>query len=73
MLKRNHVESSDNTDVHDQRRFEGIELIGLTKMYAKKKVVDNLSINIDPNGITVLLGHNGAGKTTTMGMITGKN
>lgn len=58
-------------ELHDLKRTEGIELIGLTKKYAKRNVVDDLSISINPNRITVLLGHNGAGKSTTMGMITG--
>lgn len=34
-------------------------------------VVKNLSMDIQKNEITVLLGHNGAGKTTTMSMISG--
>lgn len=33
--------------------------------------VNNLSMDILKNQITVLLGHNGAGKTTTMSMISG--
>lgn len=37
----------------------------------KKFAVNNLSLNIYENQITVLIGHNGAGKTTTMNMITG--
>ena len=36
-----------------------------------KTAVNNLSLNIYPHQITVLLGHNGAGKSTTMNMITG--
>ena len=36
-----------------------------------KTAVDNLSLNMYKNQITVLLGHNGAGKTTTMSMLTG--
>lgn len=33
--------------------------------------VNNLSLNIYQDQITVLLGHNGAGKTTTMSMLSG--
>lgn len=33
--------------------------------------VNNLSMDVIKNQITVLLGHNGAGKTTTMQMISG--
>ena len=36
-----------------------------------KVAVDDLSLNMYKNQITVLLGHNGAGKTTTMSMLTG--
>lgn len=37
----------------------------------KNVAVNNLSMDILKNQITVLLGHNGAGKTTTMSMISG--
>ncbi|XP_048517910.1 ATP-binding cassette sub-family A member 2 isoform X1 [Dendroctonus ponderosae] len=53
------------------RLASGISLINLTKRYGNKTVVQNLSLDIFLNHITVLLGHNGAGKSTTMGMITG--
>ncbi|XP_030753905.1 ATP-binding cassette sub-family A member 2-like isoform X2 [Sitophilus oryzae] len=58
------LEKGENLD-------KGIELINLSKKYGKKTVVNNLSLDIYKNQITVLLGHNGAGKSTTMGMITG--
>lgn len=53
-----------------------VKIRGLTKVFKKfrgKKnyAVNNLSIDILKNQITVLLGHNGAGKTTTMSMISG--
>ncbi|MBD5424160.1 MAG: ATP-binding cassette domain-containing protein [Allobaculum sp.] len=40
----------------------------LTKVFQKKKVIDNLSLTLHP-GIYSLLGKNGAGKTTLMEMI----
>lgn len=43
----------------------------LTKTYGENTVVNNLSLNIYDDQITVLLGHNGAGKSTTISMITG--
>ncbi|OQR76348.1 ATP-binding cassette sub-family A member 1-like [Tropilaelaps mercedesae] len=38
---------------------------------AKKKAIDNLSLEIYRDQITVILGHNGAGKTTMMNLLTG--
>lgn len=38
----------------------------LTKIYADKKAVDDLSLHIKPGEIYGFIGHNGAGKTTTL-------
>lgn len=43
----------------------------LTKSFAGKKVVNDVSFSIEPFTATALIGPNGAGKTTTMSMITG--
>lgn len=43
----------------------------LVKIYAKRRVVDRVSIEIQRGEIVGLLGPNGAGKTTTFYMITG--
>lgn len=43
----------------------------LTKSFAGKTVVDDVSFSIEPFTATALIGPNGAGKTTTMSMITG--
>lgn len=48
-----------------------IELKGLTKIYASRKVVNNLNLTIEKGEIFGLLGPNGAGKTTTILMILG--
>jgi ABC-type transport system involved in cytochrome bd biosynthesis fused ATPase/permease subunit len=48
-----------------------IQINKLCKKYNTTVAVDNLSMNIYKDEITVLLGHNGAGKTTTMSILTG--
>ncbi len=48
-----------------------IVLEKLSKSYAKKKVVDNLSLQIHEGEIYGLLGPNGAGKTTSILMMMG--
>lgn len=53
-----------------------VKIRGLSKVFKKFRgrknvAVNNLSLDILKNQITVLLGHNGAGKTTTMSMISG--
>ncbi len=44
---------------------------GLAKSYKKRKVVDGVSLHIEPGEIVGLLGPNGAGKTTTFYMTVG--
>ncbi len=44
---------------------------GLTKIYNKRKVVNNIDLSISPGEVVGLLGPNGAGKTTTFYMIVG--
>jgi lipopolysaccharide export system ATP-binding protein len=44
---------------------------GLVKIFGKKKVVDNISIEVKKGEIVGLLGPNGAGKTTTFYMLVG--
>ena len=44
---------------------------GLTKIYRKRKVVDDVAIMVDQGEIVGLLGPNGAGKTTTFYMMVG--
>lgn len=44
---------------------------GLTKIYRKRRVVDEVAISVTQGEIVGLLGPNGAGKTTTFYMIVG--
>ncbi len=48
-----------------------IELENVTKSFADKNVVKNLTLTIDQGEVFGFLGPNGAGKTTTMKMILG--
>lgn len=48
-----------------------IEVNGLTKVYNKRAVVDDVSFAVEEGEIFGLLGPNGAGKTTTIKMLTG--
>ncbi len=48
-----------------------IVLQGLTKRYADRTVVDNVSFSIEPGSIFGFLGPNGSGKTTTIKMLCG--
>ncbi|XP_028043813.1 ATP-binding cassette sub-family A member 1 isoform X2 [Bombyx mandarina] len=61
--------------VHDEEPKDspvGVDIQNLTKIYkGRKAAVDNLTLRLYENEITVLLGHNGAGKTTTISMLIG--
>lgn len=46
-----------------------ISIKNVNKTYNKKKVLNNINLEIG-NGMFGLLGHNGAGKTTLMKIIT---
>ncbi|NEU30690.1 ABC transporter ATP-binding protein [bacterium LRH843] len=48
-----------------------IECNHLTKVYRKKKAIDDLSFAIEENKITGIIGRNGAGKTTLLKILAG--
>lgn len=47
-----------------------IKVENISKQYGNKKVVDNVSLNIQKGKITSFIGPNGAGKSTALSMIT---
>ena len=48
-----------------------IEVKNISKAYGNKKVVDNVSLNIQEGKITSFIGPNGAGKSTLLKVISG--
>ena len=48
-----------------------IETKNLVKIYGQRKVVNNVSLQVEQGTIVGLLGPNGAGKTTTFYMVVG--
>ncbi len=48
-----------------------VEVEGLSKAFADRLLVDDLSFKLPPGGIVGVIGPNGAGKTTLFKMITG--
>jgi lipopolysaccharide export system ATP-binding protein len=57
--------------IEPPERGSRLHATGLTKIYRKRKVVDDVAIAVDQGEIVGLLGPNGAGKTTTFYMIVG--
>ena len=48
-----------------------VSVIGLTKSFSGRRVVDGLSFQVQKGEVFALLGHNGAGKSTTIDLILG--
>jgi sulfate-transporting ATPase len=49
-----------------------IELMGVSKGYGERLLIDDLSFKVPPGAIVGVIGPNGAGKSTLFRMITGK-
>ena len=47
-----------------------IEIKGLTKLFGKKPVVEDVTVTIQPKTITSFIGPNGAGKSTLLSMVS---
>lgn len=48
-----------------------LSMVGVSKVFGNVKVVDNVSITVEPGKVHVLLGENGAGKSTVIKMMSG--
>lgn len=59
----------DKKKVGESMKKTVIHITGLTKSYADRKVVDQLSMDVNQGDIVGLIGPNGSGKSTTMRMI----
>lgn len=46
-----------------------VETHGISKIYGRNVIVDNLSLSLEQGQIMGLIGPNGAGKTTTLRMM----
>ena len=51
--------------------FDKIHIKNLSYHAEQKNIIDNLSLSIPMNGITLINGHNGAGKSTLLHMLSG--
>lgn len=56
--------SSEDFEKDPQNMKAGIEIVDMTKKFGKSTVVNQFSLNMYEDQITVLLGHNGAGKVS---------
>ncbi|HYH86844.1 MAG TPA: LPS export ABC transporter ATP-binding protein [Pyrinomonadaceae bacterium] len=64
---------SEGTQARERRAPspEALAAFNLAKTYGRRRVVDGVSLHVEPGEVIGLLGANGAGKTTTFYMIIG--
>lgn len=65
------IANYDHEESEPSQLKPGIQIKDLCKSFGSFKAVNNLSLNIFEDQITVLLGFNGSGKTTSMNIMTG--
>jgi len=65
------VQEQQPPPVAERERGETLVATGLTKVLRGHRIVDEVTLHVDPGEIVGLLGPNGAGKTTTFAMIVG--
>jgi lipopolysaccharide export system ATP-binding protein len=63
--------SGTNAGVPEERSARALSAAKLQKSYGRRRVVDEVTLHVEPGEVVGLLGANGAGKTTTFYMIVG--
>ena len=65
------AESRTTTSLPEEPSVRALSASNLQKSYGRRRVVDNVTLHVEPGEVVGLLGANGAGKTTTFYMIVG--
>src|SRR5436190_2427488 len=72
MPENNGTDGIEQTNGHaPEKRINMLAGNGLQKTYGRRRVVDDVSLNVRKGEVVGLLGANGAGKTTTFYMLVG--
>jgi lipopolysaccharide export system ATP-binding protein len=64
-------EPDRNASTAEAASAQALSTSGLQKSYGRRRVVDGVTLHVEPGEVVGLLGANGAGKTTTFYMIVG--
>lgn len=65
------VKSGTGAGAPEQPSARALSAANLQKSYGRRRVVDRVTLHVEPGEVVGLLGANGAGKTTTFYMIVG--
>jgi lipopolysaccharide export system ATP-binding protein len=63
--------TTESATKSEQSSERALAAFNLQKSYGRRRVVDNVTLHVEPGEVVGLLGANGAGKTTTFYMIIG--
>src|SRR5256885_534059 len=62
---------ANESPLHETASGRALAAFGLRKSYGRRRVVDDVTLHVEPGEVVGLLGANGAGKTTTFYMMVG--